>query len=458
MFFTPIKPPKKLFDSSVPKKISKRRHKMPPTPYRQTTRSHYHQSSVLYYGEDPEKTQAIVNDIKSMNINTLRTIGTGSFAKVYLVPQYNLSLKVFPVHNKLRSRNNLLSSLQIHLDLFKNSEMAQNFGSIQKQFLLKTQFVYEEKCSFYLGSNFCEGGNLDEFVVSSIRKNQKIQTFQIYEILCDLLIAVDLLHLNRLIHMDIKPENILRTKGFHILCDFGCMAKLNQEYTIEGDSRFLAPEIFKGSKLAKTDFDIYSIGATIYQLAAGDLDLPTEGEYYNTLHNVSHDTNLIYRCERSEDLKYLINSMMLSDPNSRVTLSDLLQNKIIKELLPKRIELAKKILKNNSTLKKHNQASNKEPNQITNSKLNSPQKNNLFHLFNSHSFPQPNNFNFSPMAQNTLKKKKRKKKKHCYNFSKNLFDSFNSLENMNKDTKKTKNIKNLLKDFGEKKKKKKTRP
>ncbi|KAJ3433050.1 membrane-associated tyrosine- and threonine-specific cdc2-inhibitory kinase [Anaeramoeba flamelloides] len=422
MIFTPFKPPKKLFDTSIPKKITKRKFKSPLTPYRPTTRSHYHQNNVLDYGDDPQITQRIINYIQSVNIISLPQIGKGSFSSVYLIPQYNLSLKVCPVYNKLYSRNTLIKSIQRRLNLFKNSRKVTKFGPIQKQFLLKTLLVYENNGYVYIGSKFCEGGNLDQFILSSIKQNTRIHTFKIYEILTDILLGIELLHLNELIHMDIKPENILITKGFHILCDFGCMVKLNDIYKIEGDSRFLAPEIFQESNRAKTEFDIYSIGATIYQLAAGDLDLPTEGEYYNTLRNIKTDTNLIYRCERTEDLKQLIKSMMLVDTKSRATLSDLFQNEIIKELAPKRIELAKTILKNNSTIK---YIDTKIPNKNEKLNPNLIKKNHFSNLLNNFSFSQFSNLktSFSPMVQNT-----RKKKKSSFNSSKNLFKTFKLLE------------------------------
>ncbi|KAJ6255307.1 membrane-associated tyrosine- and threonine-specific cdc2-inhibitory kinase [Anaeramoeba flamelloides] len=447
MIFTPTKPPKKLFDSSVPKKISKRKFQSPLTPYRPTTRSHYHQNNVIDYGDDPQTTQTILNYIKSVNIRSLPQIGKGSFSSVYLIPQYNLSLKVCPVYNKLYSRKTLIRSIQRHLNLFKNSQKAPKFGSIQKQFLLKTHFVLENNGFVYIGSNFCEGGNLDQFVLSSIKQNTTIQTSKIYEILTDILLGIELLHSNGLIHMDIKPENILITKGFHILCDFGCMVKLNDKYKIEGDSRFLAPEIFQESKLAKTEFDMYSIGATIYQLAAGDLDLPTEGEYYNTLRNINTDTNLIYRCERTEDLKQLIKSMMLADTNSRAKLSDLFQNEMIKELVTKRIELAKTILKGNSTLKYIDKKFSNKDEKLNPNLIN---KNKLSNLLNNFSISRFRTFQtpLSPMVQNT-----RKKKKISFNSSKNLLKTFKLLEQKGNETilKKEIKLKNKFQQDQEKK-------
>ncbi len=76
-----------------------------------------------------------------------------------------------------------------------------------------------------------------------------------------------------MVHRDIKPANILvRDDGEPVLADFGIVhsmtdSSINAPNTV-GTPRFMAPEIARGDK-GSPQSDIYSLGATLYCLAAG---------------------------------------------------------------------------------------------------------------------------------------------------------------------------------------------
>lgn len=79
-----------------------------------------------------------------------------------------------------------------------------------------------------------------------------------------------------MVHLDIKPANILRTNGNnqckYKLCDFGlarCKFNTNNEDIDEGDSRYLAQEVLTSqfdNQLDLTKADIFSLGISAYQL------------------------------------------------------------------------------------------------------------------------------------------------------------------------------------------------
>ena len=86
-----------------------------------------------------------------------------------------------------------------------------------------------------------------------------------------------------IIHRDIKPDNIMLTReGVAKLCDLG-LAKIPKD---EGDASgtrpgasmgtpyYIAPEQARGEQNVDTRADIYSLGASFYHMAAGEVPFP----------------------------------------------------------------------------------------------------------------------------------------------------------------------------------------
>ncbi|MBN2345733.1 MAG: protein kinase, partial [Candidatus Aminicenantes bacterium] len=87
--------------------------------------------------------------------------------------------------------------------------------------------------------------------------------------------ALSYIHQQGIVHRDIKPANILVEKGSQTayLADFGIARSessqtLTQTGMIVGTPHYLSPEQIKGKKIDARS-DIYSLGATMYELATG---------------------------------------------------------------------------------------------------------------------------------------------------------------------------------------------
>ena len=98
--------------------------------------------------------------------------------------------------------------------------------------------------------------------------------------------AAAYLHHHNVLHLDIKPANILVDTDHHCkLIDFGC-SQLRSEPTLsicQGTHAYRALELFKG-QLPTTEADIYSLAVTIWSL-----------KYRRVPYNGLHGDMLIYQ-------------------------------------------------------------------------------------------------------------------------------------------------------------------
>jgi tetratricopeptide (TPR) repeat protein/predicted Ser/Thr protein kinase len=90
--------------------------------------------------------------------------------------------------------------------------------------------------------------------------------------------AVDYAHAQGIIHRDLKPDNIMaspRSSGWHVtVLDFGLARPIEGGQTVSqtglvlGTPAYMSPEQTRGDKLDPRT-DVYSLGATLYELLAG---------------------------------------------------------------------------------------------------------------------------------------------------------------------------------------------
>jgi serine/threonine-protein kinase len=90
--------------------------------------------------------------------------------------------------------------------------------------------------------------------------------------------ALDYAHRQRVIHRDIKPENILLHDGQPLIADFGIAlavsaaggTRLTETGLSLGTPHYMSPEQAMGDRELDARSDIYSLGAVLYEMLAGD--------------------------------------------------------------------------------------------------------------------------------------------------------------------------------------------
>ena len=90
--------------------------------------------------------------------------------------------------------------------------------------------------------------------------------------------ALDYAHRQGVVHRDIKPENILFHEGEAVLADFGIALavkeaggnRLTETGLSLGTPQYMSPEQATGDRVLDARSDIYSLGAVLYEMLAGE--------------------------------------------------------------------------------------------------------------------------------------------------------------------------------------------
>ena len=138
--------------------------------------------------------------------------------------------------------------------------------------------MYEDPKKIYFVNEMCLGGTLYERVAAE----QSFSEVKAAKIIRQLLSAVAYLHGQKIVHGDIKPQNLhfsTLNDDMIKLIDFGTSRRINDQHAMHGvfgQSYYNAPEVIEGVYSEKCD--VWSIGVIMYILLSGEppFNAPTD--------------------------------------------------------------------------------------------------------------------------------------------------------------------------------------
>ena len=152
---------------------------------------------------------------------------------------------------------------------------AENLSRLQHDNIVKVLEVFEENNTAYYVMEYLDGGTIDDL----IRANGKLSATQTVDIIRQVCAALQYMHGNRMLHLDLKPKNIMLTsKGQVKLIDFGLSKQYNENGEPEESTSIglgtpgyapIEQATYRQDGSLPVTLDIYALGATMYKMLTG---------------------------------------------------------------------------------------------------------------------------------------------------------------------------------------------
>jgi serine/threonine protein kinase len=174
----------------------------------------------------------------------------------------------------------------------------------------------------YLVMEFVEGESLG----ARIERDGRLPEDEAIRLIAQVAQALNKAHKQGLIHRDVKPDNILVTRdGQAKLADLGLVKETEADLNLTrtgrglGTPHFMAPEQFRNAKNATPQCDIYSLGATLYQMVTGELPFRGTGPLDAFMKKIQGDLTPPRKVapDISERIDWAIRRAMSADPDQR---------------------------------------------------------------------------------------------------------------------------------------------
>ena len=291
------------------------------------------------------------------NYTLIKKIGEGTFGMVYKAKN-NISgeLRAIKIINKRYLTQENEDKIKREMEIHKHLDHPN---------IVKLYEYYSDMDCYYLITEYIEGEDLFE----EIQKKDYLSEEMAATIMKQLLSAVYYCHEKKIIHKDIKPENILFTSKIYDkpdikVVDFGTAETFSyavSKKVTSGTAYYIAPEVL--DKKYNEECDIWSCGVILYIMLNGTP--PFNGETDDKILEAIRKGKYAYKGliwkGISKEAKDLIDKMLTYNPKDRISAKEAcnhpwIKNKKYNELDPKVSSEILSDLKNFHTKQKLQQA------------------------------------------------------------------------------------------------------
>ncbi|XP_074704807.1 serine/threonine-protein kinase SIK2 isoform X2 [Strix aluco] len=245
------------------------------------------------------------------------TLGKGNFAVVKLarhrITRSEVAIKIID-----KSQLDAVNLEKIYREV-------QIMKMLDHPHIIKLYQVMETKSMLYLVTEFAKNGEIFDYLASHGRLSESEARRKFWQILS----AVEYCHGRKIVHRDLKAENLLLDSNMNIkIADFGFgnFYKSGEPLTTWcGSPPYAAPEVFEGQQYEGPQLDIWSMGVVLYVLVCGAL--PFDGPTLPILRQRVLEGRFRIPYFMSEECEHLIRRMLVLDPSKRLTIAQIKEHK-----------------------------------------------------------------------------------------------------------------------------------
>ncbi|KAG7220208.1 hypothetical protein INR49_018385 [Caranx melampygus] len=243
------------------------------------------------------------------NYRLLKTIGKGNFAKVKLARHTLTGREVaIKIIDKTQLNPTSLQKLFREVSVMK----ILNHPNIVKLFE-----VIETEKTLYLVMEYASGGEVFDYLVAHGRMKEKEARAKFRQIVS----AVEYCHQKRIVHRDLKAENLLLDADMNIkIADFGFSNEFTMGSKLDtfcGSPPYAAPELFQGKKYDGPEVDVWSLGGS----------LPFDGQNLKELRERVLRGKYRIPFYMSTDCENLLKKLLVLNPGKRGSLQQVMKDR-----------------------------------------------------------------------------------------------------------------------------------
>ena len=251
----------------------------------------------------------------------LDVVGEGSFGQVWKARKagalQTVAIKLIPKSGK---KEREIQGLRQEIDILK---------TLRHKNIIQMLDAFETPSDFCVVTEFAQGELFEILEVDSSLSEEVVRT-----IAKQLVAALHYLHSNRIIHRDMKPQNILiAADGTVKLCDFGFARAMSQDTfvltSIKGTPLYMAPELVQEQPYTPA-VDIWSMGVILYELFVGKPPFYTTSIYKLIKQIVNESPS--YPSAMSRSFRDFLQGVLEKDPKKRLGWPELLEHPFISDV------------------------------------------------------------------------------------------------------------------------------
>ncbi|TNN17221.1 Serine/threonine-protein kinase 36, partial [Schistosoma japonicum] len=248
----------------------------------------------------------------------LECIGEGSFGRVFRGRRREtgqiVAMKFIP---KVGKSENALKNLKLEIEIMR---------SMHHTNIIEMQDSFETEREVVAITDYAEG---DLFQI--IEDDGRLSEETVRSVACQLVSALYYLHANRILHRDMKPQNILLGQdGVVKLCDFGFARVMGWNTlvltSIKGTPLYMAPEIIEEKPYDHTA-DLWALGCILYELFVGTPPFYTNSIFQ--LVKLITKTSIQWPPDMSSVFKDFLARLLQKDVRQRLQWPDLLDHPFV---------------------------------------------------------------------------------------------------------------------------------